>query len=59
MYDTAGNDWSWKEMNGEYGGEEFFTMDMPAVADEWYFTGFTLSRVTGFTTIDTPIAASI
>ncbi|KDR15355.1 CD109 antigen [Zootermopsis nevadensis] len=58
MYDTAGNDWGWKEMNGEFGGEEFFTMDMPAVTDEWYFTGFTLGRVRGFTTIDTPIAFS-
>jgi hypothetical protein len=46
-------------MNGEFGGEEFFTMDIPAVADVWYFTGFTLSRIRGFTTIDTPFAASI
>ncbi|PNF42789.1 hypothetical protein B7P43_G13621 [Cryptotermes secundus] len=58
LYDTAGNDWSWKEMNADFGGEEFFTMDMPAVADEWYFTGFTLSRIRGFTTINTPIAFS-
>ncbi|KAJ4443778.1 hypothetical protein ANN_05556 [Periplaneta americana] len=59
LYDTAGNDWGWKEMNGEYGGEEFFTMNMPAVSDDWYFMGFCVSKVRGFTAIDTPNAASI
>ncbi|PSN51286.1 hypothetical protein C0J52_05303, partial [Blattella germanica] len=30
LYDTEGNDWGWKEMNAEFGGEEYFTMNMPA-----------------------------
>ncbi|XP_066991727.2 CD109 antigen isoform X2 [Anabrus simplex] len=58
FYDTAGEDWGWTEMNGEYGGEEFFRLDTPSVSDIWYFTGFSVSRVLGFATIDKPVPFS-
>ncbi|KAJ9579706.1 hypothetical protein L9F63_004632, partial [Diploptera punctata] len=58
LYDTGGDDWGWQEMNAEYGGEEYFTMNMPEVSDDWYFMGFCFSKYIGFTIIDIPIAFS-
>ncbi|GLH03267.1 Uncharacterized protein GBIM_09200 [Gryllus bimaculatus] len=58
MYDLHGGDWGWREMNDEYGGEEFFRMRMPPVADDWFVTGFSVSKVKGFATIERPVPFS-
>ncbi|XP_063236923.1 thioester-containing protein 1 allele S1-like [Bacillus rossius redtenbacheri] len=58
LYDAVSGEWGWTEMNGEYGGEEFLTMEIPPVGDDYFFTGFSVSKTLGFTAVDEPVQFS-
>lgn len=49
-------DWGWREIKkNDHEGIEFEPMWPPHVADEWYFTGFTVGKATGFSIISEPV----
>ncbi|CAG2064382.1 unnamed protein product [Timema podura] len=58
LYDVIGKEWGWQEMNGEYGGEEFFRMTVPPIIDDYYFTAFSVSKTLGFTSSGEPVPFS-
>ncbi|XP_075233181.1 CD109 antigen-like isoform X2 [Lycorma delicatula] len=59
LYDAEDGDWGWREIKkNDHEGIEFEPLWPPQYADDWYFTGFTVGKQTGFSIIPEPILFS-
>uniref|UniRef100_A0A1B6EA02 Alpha-2-macroglobulin domain-containing protein n=1 Tax=Clastoptera arizonana TaxID=38151 RepID=A0A1B6EA02_9HEMI len=59
LYDADDGDWGWREIKkNDHEGVEFEPLMAPRMADDWYFTAFSMSSTLGFSVIPAPVQFS-
>lgn len=60
LYDSDDGDWGWREIKkNDHEGVEFEPLLAPLMADDWFFTAFSISNKLGFSIVSEPVVVSV